>query len=462
MKIKNIYLLISLVGILGLSSCSDDYLEVKPTFSVSTDEQIDSKEKAEALVAGTYDRFSVSSYGAHVLGLSDLRGDDIFLKASGNYGRFVTTYQLSEIPTSYKLNYIWQYAYQVISNANVIINNLEGSTAIENSEAYIAEMKALRAQSYFNLVRIFSKAYTDDATAPGIPISLVIASGTTEAPARGTVQDVYDLIISDLEYAEEKLPASNDNLQRITLPVVKGLLARVYLAQGEWTKARDYATTAYAGIELTATIGELKDFNTPTTEWMWSMDMREDDNNGYLMLPSFYDTRRMGYSSFRATNELVDLFDANDERTTYFGPASAEGFKIEKFIHVSSWDMDQILMRASEMYLIEAEAKAELGDDDGAKTALNMIRNRAGLDNEIATGEALKTSIQTERRRELFGEGFRFFDLKRRNMPLIKTGDSHWVDINLEANDDKFTLPIPQDEIDANDNISEADQNAGY
>jgi hypothetical protein len=62
----------------------------------------------------------------------------------------------------------------------------------------------------------------------------------------------------------------------------------------------------------------------------------------------------------------------------------------------------------------------------------------------------------------LFGEGFRFFDLKRRNMPLVKTGDSHWVEIDLESNDAQFTLPIPQDEIDANENISESEQNAGY
>ncbi|MDA3780830.1 MAG: RagB/SusD family nutrient uptake outer membrane protein [Bacteroidales bacterium] len=462
MKTKNIYLIILIVGFLGMSSCSEEYLDLKPTYSVSIDEEIDSPEKAEALVAGAYDRFSVSAYGAHVIGLADLRSDDIFVKSSGNYNRFVTTYQLSEIPTSSKLNDIWEYAYQVISNANVVINSLEGSTKIENPEAYIAEMKALRAQSYFNLVRIFSKAYTDDVNAPGVPINTVIADGTTVPSARGTVQDVYDLIIADLEYAELNLPEENSNVQRITGKVVKGLFARVYLAQGEWEKARDYAIEAYTGNPLSSSISDLIGFNTPTTEWMWSMDMREDDNNGYLMLPSFYDTRVLGYSSFRATNELVALFSGADDRGDYFGAVSEDGFKIEKFLHESSWDMDQVMMRASEMYLIEAEARAELDDDANAQIALNKIRNRAGLSDETSIGDALKTSIANERRRELFGEGFRFFDLKRRNMPLVKTGDSHWVEIDLESNDAQFTLPIPQDEIDANENISESEQNAGY
>ena len=76
--------------------------------------------------------------------------------------------------------------------------------------------------------------------------------------------------------------------------------------------------------------------------------------------------------------------------------------------------------------------------------------------------EQLINAVKRERRKELFGEGFRVFDLMRWNDPLVRTSDKHWAPVNLPANDPLFLYPIPQEEINANSNISEADQNAAY
>ncbi|NJO90280.1 MAG: RagB/SusD family nutrient uptake outer membrane protein [Chloroflexia bacterium] len=211
-------------------------------------------------------------------------------------------------------------------------------------------------------------------------------------------------------------------------------------------------------------------FADANSEWMWALDMREDDNGGYLMVPSFYDLRTSGYNSFRADSGFYNYFEPSDSRQlqfTYNGVNpyyENNGYGVFKFLHRTSWDMDQVLMRASEMYLIEAEAAAELGNDANARDTLNAIRNRAGATPVGSTvgGAALIDLIMLERRKELFGEGFRFFDMTRKSQPLVRFSISHWVPLNWVANDPRMVLPIPQDEIDANPNISESDQNEAY
>lgn len=473
MKTKHILYSLLVTGLLGFSSCSEDFLETEPTYSLSVDAEIDTDEKAEALIIGTYDQLSYAYYGPHALGIADVKGEDVFVKSSGNYGRFVEAYTYTETANDFKTEEIWDYAYKTISNANVAINKL-ANASLEGKEKYIAEARALRAHSYFSLVQFFCDDYTVNPTAPGVPISTVIHDSETVPEGRGTVQQVYDLIIDDLEYAEIELgKVESDNIQRISQATVQGLLARVYLTMENWTKADEYARAAletggfdpdatdYASAGLSS-IEQLLGFNEPTDEWMWSLDMREDDNNGYLMLPSFYDTRTLGYSSFRVTVQYAALFEGGDKRNAYIGSSSEDGFTVEKFLHVSAWNMDQVMMRASEMYLIIAEANAELSNTTIAQNALNLIRTRAGASALAPTGETLINSILEERRRELMGEGFRYLDLKRRNLPLVKTGVSHWVEVNVAADGDRFNLPIPQDEIDANENITEADQNPGY
>ena len=114
-------------------------------------------------------------------------------------------------------------------------------------------------------------------------------------------------------------------------------------------------------------------------------------------------------------------------------------------------------MRASEMFLIEAEARARAGQDALAQDALFAVekaRNAAAVKTTL-TGQALIDRIMYNRRIELWGEGFRFTDLKRLNLPMSRTGiPNHLVAMaqifEVPAGDPRWEFLFPQDEVNAN------------
>ena len=119
------------------------------------------------------------------------------------------------------------------------------------------------------------------------------------------------------------------------------------------------------------------------------------------------------------------------------------------------------MMRAAEMYLIEAEAAAEAGQDGVAQAAVNAILEaRDPGSSTSSTGDALVQEIRLQRRIELWGEGFGLFDIKRWKIPLDRTDHDPTLCLttDLDANSYMFNWRVPQYEIDANDMITDADQ----
>ena len=115
-----------------------------------------------------------------------------------------------------------------------------------------------------------------------------------------------------------------------------------------------------------------------------------------------------------------------------------------------------------------AEAQAELGQDAEARANLLKVMHRAdataSIPADAQSGDALVELVLLERRKESLGEGFRWNDIKRRSLPFSRTGD-HWSKWDFTVDDVDYyrlTFPIPQYEIDANEVLSEADQNPGY
>ena len=116
------------------------------------------------------------------------------------------------------------------------------------------------------------------------------------------------------------------------------------------------------------------------------------------------------------------------------------------------------------MYLIRAEANAELNNLVAATNDLNTLRAARinGYTNvTLATKDAAITAIMEERFKELPYEGHRFWDLKRRNLPVNRlTNDAPNANsTTLAAGSFRFLLPIPNAEIQANPLIQ---QNPGY
>lgn len=181
---------------------------------------------------------------------------------------------------------------------------------------------------------------------------------------------------------------------------------------------------------------------------------------------------------------MIDIFDDTDIRKTLFVKIDGKYYKrngsyVTCKINsrknddsdgtkgsgtVAFAEGDYNMMRGSEMYLIIAELAADNNHEDEALAALNKVREARGINAYSGTGDVLKTEIQNERRRELFAEGHRLFDLKRRDLPMDRSNLTlDWSRVGLiPAGSDKLEMPIPQDEIDANGALTIADQNPAY
>lgn len=113
-------------------------------------------------------------------------------------------------------------------------------------------------------------------------------------------------------------------------------------------------------------------------------------------------------------------------------------------------------MRSAEMFLIEAEALARAGRAAEAQTVYTtfMASRVPGFVRPTASGDVLVNLIMNSRRVELWGEGFRFLDLKRLNLPLNRIGSNHnqalAVMMTLAAGSNDWQYVIPQSEINAN------------
>lgn len=460
---KNIFLSLILASFL-FASCSEDMLELTPSESIAASDAMSTPAKVNAVLIGTYDKLQYYYYTPYLILSQDVKGEDIYVKSSGNYNRHVNTYQYNELTTEGVCEDVFEYAFKVITNANIVINGVADVDMDEDAKVQlIAEARALRGHSYLNMIQAYAKPYSIDPSALGVPLVTEAVLPTDEPASRATVQDVYTQIIADLTYAAEKLDSGLENNDRITTAAAKGLLARAYLNMEDWTNASKWAKAAYDGITLMSAADLTTGFqDRSNSEWMWSMVSVADDNVGYLHVASFYDAlRTVGYNSFRINTDFRSEFAANDARLAQIDADVYSGGHISlKFDHVGGWVLDQVLMRASEMYLIVAEAEAELGNNAAAQDALFVIQERAGLTTKsTSTGTTLIDEVLVERRKELWGEGFRWNDLNRRGLNITRTSDSHWAKLDMPISNTKRIWPIPQDEMDANPNMV---QNPGY
>lgn len=492
MNMKRI-LFIALPLFLLLSSC-DTNLDQTPQNQASGSAVFKDVESASTLLTGTYKWFH-KGLESHYLDLTmfatiDTMGDDIYVSQTGNYGRWLETYQYNVlISSNYSLD-LWGGFYAIIDNANIIINNIESLPQSDERDRIQGEAYALRAYAYHFLVRLFAKPYNSFPQSPGVILRTESGNGPV---VRSTVADAYMLIESDLIKAIDLLDVLSGNRSTIDKRAAQAILARVYLDMGADKRADAIiqAKNALAGLTLmdakTYSTAKFSDFNSET---IWAYEATADNNSGYLSIPSFYyyadggslnaagkiEYKNVvnGYSSLRVSRSLIDIFDDSDIRKKFFPIVDGTsdyltytgGILTTKFRGRSGTLAEGAInyLRGSEMYLIIAEAEADNSNFTAAKTALNTLRNTRGLGDYTGSDSDLVSEIQNERRRELFGEGHRAFDLKRRNLPLNRTEalEGHWSYLEIPAGGDRFEYPIPEKEMNSNKALQDTDQNPYY
>ena len=484
---KNKYLVyFSLVFALLFTSCDEAYLDTTPTASIDAGSAYATTKNAASAINGIYRSFIVrylssqghSGHPAMMIILDHMGEDMVIGTTSVSWHQNETRWVAHRSDVNTMVQFPYEMYYRIIGNANIGIANLDkavGPAAERN--ALKGEALALRAFGYFNLVQLYGKRY--DATAKpnsqlGVPLVL---EPTTEGKPRNTVEEVYSQINKDLTDAAALLTTSRVNKSHINLSVVKGLQARVALVQQDWTNAAKFAAEARAGyVPMTSTMYTDGFQDIANSEWMWGFDHLEDQTEyfgGYHSYISCNYNSTVIRTYPKVINSLLyKVIPATDIRSKMWveTPTATNSivppggvrpkFLNQKFrlpgVPSTSAMGDVPYMRAAEMYLIEAEAKARLNDAAGASQVLfDLVKTRdASYVKSTNTGVSLINEILVQRRVELWGEGHRFLDLKRTNAALNRNGTNAIASVALlfdvAPGDVRWEFLIPRREINAN------------
>ncbi len=467
-------------------SCEKTYLDTTPTASIDAGSAYATTKNAAAAINGIYRSFIVrylSSQGhsGHpaMMIILDHMGEDLVLgttAASWHVGETRWTAHRSDVNTMAQFPY--ELYYRIIGNANIGIANIDKAVGpVSDRNSLKGEALALRAFGYFNLVQLYGKRYEARAkpnTQLGVPLVL---EPTTEGKARNTVEEVYAQINKDLADAALLLTSARLNKSHINLNVVRGLQARVALVQQDWANAAKFAAEARSGylpMNATQYLDGFQDI--ANSEWMWGFDHLEDQTEYFGGYHSYiscnYNSTVIRTYPKVINNLLYKQIPATDVRSKMWveTPTAANsivppGGVRPKFLNQkfrlpgtpsTSAMGDVPYMRAAEMYLIEAEAKARLNDAAGASQVLfDLVKTRdASYVKSTKTGVALIDEILVQRRVELWGEGHRFLDLKRTNAALNRNGTNAIASVALlfdvPAGDVRWEFLIPRREINAN------------
>ena len=491
----------------SLSSCVNDWLDVTPSDGTDADAALTSSSDLAAARTGMYKALKGNSslvdyYGQQFFVYGDVHaGDDYQYNNIGGSNRASFYYDMnyqtaSEFTSSTSSsNVAWKSPYIVIGRANRIIAAAEGGALSDAAEAkatidqYAAEAKVLRALAHFDLVRIYGKPYTEDQGASlGVPLVTEVLESNAK-PARSTVAEVYTQVVKDLtEAISSNALATETEPGYVSVWGAKAILSRVYLNMGDYANALSVAEDIIknSGAALWTRDQYLKawDASTPNeSEFLFRLNVAgSTDNNDLNGIGNLQ--QREGYKEMVATKKFVDMLtsDPKDVRNDMFLPATAAK-------EVATYGTNKVylnklrgqggnlrnvtivpIIRLSEVYLTAAECAFRNNDKTKAVEYLNdLVKNRTTTEASLATVDNITLErILIERRKELIGEGQRYFDALRNNETITRytsEADKGWhKTLSKEAqsfNRDYFKAiaAIPQAEINANPNIK---QNTGY
>ncbi|MBQ0048655.1 MAG: RagB/SusD family nutrient uptake outer membrane protein [Bacteroidales bacterium] len=516
---------------LTFSACQDVNEQV-PQGGALTDEQV--KETNSALPTRTEAAFSAmftmmgepngclhnssgrpDDYGFVMMALSnDLEASDAWIADNG-YNWFSTCGEWSSRNPDYANPYIRYIApYKQIRLANDVISNYPADTQNEKELNRIAQARAVRAFDYMSLAPSFQFNYVDHLEAPCVPIVTEKGVEADNNP-RATVKEVYELIMSDLNYAckiLENYKPTNKN--EISGAVAYGLRARANLAMEKWAEA---AADAQKAIDLSGVKpASIADVSKPTfcniseKNWLWGYDMTEDmakkfayatcdawicsfSGDGYsaatgccvhinkllydLINPS--DVRKGWWLNKNGKSPLTNTVSwKNEDGVSFTGDAlvklaitnvkvAFDAYTNVKFgcqagVGTTTNCSDWPLMRVEEMYLIVAEGLAKSGDENTAKQVLsNFITTYRDPAYNIAVQlgkRNLADEIWLQRRIELWGEGFGMSDIMRlkKNIVRFHSEKDPYPDafrFNVAYGDPYMLLRFPTTETDNNHGI---------
>ncbi len=477
------------ISIALLTACSDDFLDNPPQGFLTDSQFPESAEDAQRAVNAMYSDLRVWQiyYGGYPI--VDIMSDDAHKGSNPGDGANMTLFENYTFGANIGDLASWYAAtYEAIKSAHVVIDQVP---AIQMDEAtktrHIAQARFLRALHYFQLVRSFGDLPKVTALNPDANL------------ARSPKSEIYnEIIIPDLIFARDKLPAKNEwpgaDLGRATKHAAQALLAKAYLYTNQNQLAADEAmgvigsglydlepdfSNAFLpigqfGIESLFEVGALP-FGAGAT-----------GGNQFANTQSVRGSPNRGWGFSRPTLDLINSFEEDDPRmeaTVIFLGEVIDDVLIEgdgntpdeildangNVIQIETYNQKVWVpgttteepfgynvkeLRYAEVLLIAAEALNEVGSSGMALMELNKIRTRAGLDDITEMDQsALRAIILNERRHEMALEQERYFDLVRTGNAPEVLGPLGFVEGKHE------NFPMPSSELLLNSSLT---QNSGW
>lgn len=494
MKNNKYILILFMIGLLFIAqSCEKDFLVEYPT-SQQAPGDIQKLTDVALVLNGAYDLMQSTSYfNSNYITRNDMRSDDYQVP---DFGRLEDEYRY-DFDEQNSYSSIWTRPYAIIRQVNSIIEMLENiETETSNDEAtkqdFIGQCLTIRALAHFSLCNSYGLPYSHNAgNNLGIPIVTTLLATDAKVP-RNSVAEVYTQIISDLTAAIPKLKGEK-NVGKINQWAAKTLLARVYLYKEDNSNAYTTAVDVINNSPYSLmTRNEYVD--------SWSMDYSSEsifscinslaDNAGGTSINNLSDPE--GYGQFCGSQDLIDLVNSDpddirngilyiDQLSTvgdpttygrilkYPGTGNTKAVLVDHFegsgAPVESSESSNVaIFRLSELYLIAAEAAVK-GGGSGAEGYLNAIVERANPDATVDAADVTLDRVLTERRKELMGEGHRFFDLIRNKLDIVRSSVLRATQagvpsarMHIPYNDYQVVFAIPLAEL----NINPIQQNPGY
>ena len=519
-----------LISALGLNACVD--LDLQPEGQIMTEDQKKEvvttlPERLGSDVTAMYsllgqqfpiypadERHDDFGYANNCLA-ADSNGAD-FVSTHDGYNWYQTPMSYNDRIASYASPYIrWAILYKQIKCANNILLSVPDDTDLQDLLYYKGQALAVRAFDYFTLIQMYQYTYKGNENKLGVPLVLEKMEGDITSIPRATVQQVYDQILLDINNAIELLQGyTRKNKTMVDQNIAYGIRARVNLVMQNYTQAALDAAKARESFSfLTLDEVSVPGFNDLScTSWMWGIAISPDNISDvygnwpsklcsfagnsyacnvacYKMLNSILwkkipatDVRKGWWVDEQLKSPILDKLDWPGYEGQPIGPLQIADVK-EPYLPYTNVKFgpylnqigngenasDWVIMRAEEMLLIEAEAKAKSGNEADAITLLTnwMKENRDASYEYPAVGTTFENEIWYQRRIELWGEGFAHSDIMRlkRNIVRFTASDVgnfpekyRW---NMSADDGYMLLRIPEAEINSNNGISDADQNNG-
>ena len=454
---KYITMGLAMAGAMSFSSCASDFLDTIPTADVSTSLINQSLDNLYFALNGIHREQVSQESGSQGYGgepgfmvAKDCSADDVTWLTNTWYKSANLNWQANASATNSNNARIWRVYYQWVMNANLILEGLENVEVGAGQEKLYNQIKGealtFRAYGHFQVVQLWADRYVAGGanTHLGIPYRMDSKGGEL---ARSTCKETYENILADLNEAASLLAGIEVNdVNHFTETFVWGLKSRVALAMQDYANAAAWAEKAIQLAE--ANVNELMgpddlmngfaDITTKTKEAIYAAKTQNDQT---VYFYSFYANMSWNFSStairqgVKSINaDTYDTMSETDLRRQWWDPTGEMAVPLTSFVKnkyqnrkftaraTSDAVGDVAFMRLAELYLNLAEAYARGGNDAKAQevfTKFQVTRDPAYAGNGN-TGAALAEEIMNSRRVELWGEGFRYTDLKRLNLDLVR------------------------------------------